>query len=197
MAAGDAVPINRRDDCRERIGSVLGNSAIMAERTYMPDSSSALHAHAVELEAETILKTDASSAAADYEQARQTVLSIDDTKSDAYRQALSAFRKSMTTYFRSRLYPDNKGLIRVQFVRIGSTTLVGLPFEVLSEISTRMKERFPNSVLVSCAGGYQGYLPLEYEYERAGYEATADSTHFVPGTADRLLDAILERLAEE
>ena len=65
---------------------------------------------------------------------------------------------------------------------------------MLSEISLKMKERFPNSVLVSCAGGYQGYLPLAYEYDRVGYEATESSTHFAPGTADRLLETILERL---
>ena len=57
-----------------------------------------------------------------------------------------------------------------------------------------MKAQFPNSVLVSCAGGYQGYLPLAYEYDRGGYEASEDSTHFVPGTADRLLAAIVEKL---
>ena len=74
--------------------------------------------------------------------------------------------------------------------------LVALPFEVLSEISLRMKERFPNSVLVSCAGGYQGYLPLEHEYPRGGYEASERSTHFEPGTADRVLELTLDWLAK-
>lgn len=192
-AAGDAVPINRRDDCRQRIGSVLGNSAILAERTYVPDTSADLEADVIEVEAETILRTDAG-AATEYEEARQSVLSIEDKQSDEYRQGLTKFRKSMTAYVRARLYPENKGRIRAQFIRVGSTVFVGLPFEVLSEISLKMKERFPNSVLVSCAGGYQGYLPLEHEYERGGYEATEDSTHFVPGTGDRLLEAILRRL---
>jgi hypothetical protein len=79
-------------------------------------------------------------------------------------------------------------------VQIGKTVMVGLPFEVLSEISLKMKAKFPDSVLVSCCGGYQGYLPLAYEYDRVGYEATESSTHFVPGTADRILEAILEKL---
>ena len=55
-----------------------------------------------------------------------------------------------------------------------------------------MKERFPHTALISCAGGYQGYLPLEYEYARGGYEASERATHFEPGTADRLLDAVLD-----
>jgi hypothetical protein len=74
--------------------------------------------------------------------------------------------------------------------------LVALPFEVLAEIGLRMKEQFPDSVLVSCAGGYQGYLPLAYEYGRGGYEASERSTHVVPGTGDRVLEAIVQKLAE-
>ena len=102
----------------------------------------------------------------------------------------------MAAYYRARLYPENKGTIKVQIVKVGNTVFVGLPFEVLSEISLKMKQQFPNSVLVSCAGGYQGYLPLAYEYDRGGYEASEDSTHFVPGTADRLLEAILGKLGD-
>jgi len=194
-AAGDAVPINRRDDCRSRIGSVLGNTAILAERTYVPDGSEELGAHVVEIEAETIRKTCPDTAPSEYEDARQTVLSLD-KETEEYRQALTVFQKKMNAYLRAQLYPENRGVIKVQLVRVGRTVFVGLPFEVLSEISLKMKERFPDSVLVSCAGGYQGYLPLAYEYDRGGYEASEDSTHFVPGTADRLLEAILGKLGE-
>jgi len=71
---------------------------------------------------------------------------------------------------------------------------VCLPFEVLSEISLRLKAAFSQTVLVSIANGYEGYLPFAYEYDRGGYEATADSTHFEPGTADRLVEKVLEEL---
>ena len=100
----------------------------------------------------------------------------------------------MTALMRSRLYPANTHTVGAQLLKIGRTMLVGLPFEVLSEIALRMKARFPDSVLVSCAGGYQGYLPLSYEYDRGGYEASEMSTHFVAGTGDRLLEAVLDRL---
>ncbi len=196
-AAGDAVPINRRDDCRERIGSVLGNAAILAERTFQADSSTDLNADVVEMEAETILKTDPPRAEAEYEAARKAVLSVEDTKNDHYRELRKAFGEKMRDCGRARLYPENRWRIKIQFVQIGKTTLVGLPFEVLAEIGLKMKERFPDSVLVSCCGGYQAYLPLAYEYDRAGYEATESSTHFVPGTADRVLEAILERLEKK
>jgi hypothetical protein len=70
-----------------------------------------------------------------------------------------------------------------------------LPFEVLSEISLTMKKQFPHSVLVSCANGYQGYLPLEHEFKRGGYEASISAAHFAPGTGDRVLKAVLAKLA--
>ena len=196
-AAGDAVPINRRDDCRERIGSVLGNAAVLAERTFQADPSTDLNADTVVVEAETILKTHPARAEAEYEAARQAVLAVDNRKSEQFRERNEVFTQKLRDCGRARLYPENRWRIRVQFVRIGKTTLVGLPFEVLAEIGLRMKERFPDSVLVSCCGGYQAYLPLAYEYDRAGYEATASSTHFVPGTGDRVLEAILERLEKK
>lgn len=196
--AGDSVPINRRDDCRERLGNVLGNSAILAERTYSRDPVDTVDAEVVHVEAETILTVDPATAEAEYVAAREQCLALArDAASDAANGAATeAFSHATTRYERSLLYPENRAQIGVQFVRIGSTVFVGLPFEVLAEISLKMKERNANSVLVSCAGGYQGYLPLEYEYPRGGYEASEWSTHFVPGTADRLLETILNKLGE-
>jgi neutral ceramidase len=193
-AAGDAVPINRRGDCRERFGSILGHTTVLAERTFQNDSSMTLAADVVQIEAETIIKTDPEMAEREYEAARQAVLAVEDKKGDAYRELLETFRHKMMVCSRARQYPENKAQHNVQFIQIGETVFVSLPFEVLAEIGLKMKERFPNSVMVSCCGGYQGYLPLAHEYDRVGYEATESSTHFVPGTADRILDLILDRL---
>ena len=96
--------------------------------------------------------------------------------------------------YESKLYPENSFDIPVQFVRIGETVMVSLPFEVLSEIGLAMKAQFPNSVLVSCANGYHGYLPLEHEFRRGGYEVSIPAMHFAPDTGDRVLKAILKKL---
>jgi hypothetical protein len=82
-------------------------------------------------------------------------------------------------------------------MRIGATTLVAWPFEVLAEIGLRIKRRFPNAVLVACAGGYQGYMPLAADHPRGGYEVGEDAVHFVPGTGDRLLEATLQWLERQ
>ena len=193
-AAGDAVPINRRSDCRERIGDVLGQTAILAERLFQNDVSASLSADSIVVEMETIIKTDPAMAEAEYEVARQEVLAKEEKKGEAYRQLLNKFRDKMMVCSRARQYPENREEINVQFMQIGDTVFVGLPFEVLAEIGLKMKQKFPNSLLISCCGGYQGYLPLAYEYDRVGYEATSSSTHFVAGTADRILKLILQRL---
>jgi Neutral/alkaline non-lysosomal ceramidase, N-terminal len=198
-AAGDAVPINRYGDCRQRIGSVLGNAAILAERTFAVEDSAEVKADWAELDVKTITDTDPGAAQAEFDRSRAAFLAlINDPQAkpdgEAWRAASAAYDQAQTALLRSRLYPDNRHTVRIQFLRVGATVFVGLPFEVLSEISTRMKKQFPQSVLVSCAGGYQGYLPLAYEYPRGGYEAGANSTHFEPGTADRLLDIVLDKL---
>ena len=196
-AAGDAVPINRRGDCRERIGGILGQTTILAERLFQKDMSTSLSADSIVVETETIVKTDLETAEAEYKSARQKVLEKSKKTGETYHQLRNKFRDKMMVCSRARQYPTNKARINIQFIQVGQTIFVGLPFEVLAEIGLKMKQQFPNSLLVSCCGGYQGYLPLAYEYERVGYEATSSSTHFVAGTADRILELILERLEED
>ena len=196
-AAGDAVPINRYGRSRQQIGGVLGNSVLLSERLFAADASADLMADALEVEVQTILPTSAVPAAQEYEQARTALASLSGERdSAAHRAAVETFGQKMTALMRARLYPENRFPVRAQFVKIGRTILVGLGFEVLSEFSLRMKARFPQSALLSCSGGYQGYLPFAYEYARGGYEATAASTHFLPGIADQLLDRVLVKLGE-
>jgi len=195
--AGDAVPVERRGNCRQRIGEVLGHTITLAERTFAPDPSASVRAATESVQVNTIVKTDAAHAKEKYEDARRQVLALsEETDGAAYSEARAEFARTMQEAFRARLYPENRHTIDVQFVQVGSMTFVGLPFEVLSELGLKMKEACAESVLVSCAGGYQGYLPLQYEYGRGGYEASADSTHFEPGTADRLLEVIIARLGQ-
>jgi hypothetical protein len=184
-AAGDTVPINRQGDCRQRIGRVLADTAVLAERRYRVDSEAQVSAACRSLIADTILTPDAATASAAFERAR-AVCRIDD--SSEHRAHYDACSRAL---YRSQLYPENRASIPVQQICIGSQALTALPFEVLSEISLRMKERFPASLLVSCAGGYQGYLPLAADFACGGYGATPETVHFAPDTGDRLLAEIL------
>lgn len=187
-SAGDTVPINRQGDCRERIGRVLADTAILAERRFRPAPGTRVQASSCEVVAQTILSFDAATAPAAFQTARDACLADPSAANRARYDACSS------ALLRSRLYPDNRLAIPVQCLQIGSQALVAMPFEVLSEISLRMKERYPNSFLVSCAGGYQGYLPLAHEFPHGGYGATPDTVHFAQDTGDRLLGAALRLL---
>ena len=199
-AAGDAVPIDRYGDCRQRIGRTLGHTVTLAERVFREEPDPSVGAGVRVLDVRTISSVDPEAAQSEYEQARDRTISLMDADvapaSQEYREAADTYQEKLTALHRARLYPDNRYRIKVQFLQVGQTTFTCLPFEVLSEIALRIKARFPHSVLVSCAGGYQGYLPLEYEYARGGYEASERSTHFERGTADRLLEQILDWLEE-
>ena len=106
------------------------------------------------VEVETIIKTIPQQQRQKYEEARQSVLAQKEAKGETYRQLLNTFRHKMMVCSRARQYPENRTQINIQFMQIDKTVFVGLPFEVLAEIGLKMKQRFPNSVLVSCCGGY-------------------------------------------
>ena len=61
--------------------------------------------------------------------------------------------------------------IRIQLVTIGSVKILAVPHEVFSDFSLKMKSSNPNAMVISLAGGYEGYFPLAHEFERGGYGA--------------------------
>ncbi|MCQ2463229.1 MAG: hypothetical protein MJ177_07485 [Clostridia bacterium] len=68
--------------------------------------------------------------------------------------------------------PDGEFTFPQTVVEIGNCVFVPLPFEHFSEISMRLREYsgFENTLTLSCANGYNGYLPVESELCRGGYE---------------------------
>jgi hypothetical protein len=190
-AAGDTVPANRQGDCRERIGRVLADTAALAERRFRPEPEARLAAVCRTVAAATNLSFDPAGAPAAFQAARAALLA-GNTPANRAR-----YEDCGRALLRSRAYPGNRLEIPVQCLRLGSQSLVALPFEVFSEISRRLKATHPGTVLVSCAGGYQGYLPLAHEFARGGYGATPDTTHFAQDTGDRLLAEAARLLAEE
>jgi neutral ceramidase len=195
-AAGDVVPMNRMGHSREQIGAALGNAVLLGERVFAAsgrrEGEAVIASRTLAMEVRTIVSTRGSGAELSYQDARKRLLALGGAGAGTPEER--EFQERTRLAYRARLYPEDRHTVEVQFLRIGETVLVAMPFEVLSEISLKMKRAFPQSVLVSIANGYEGYLPFAYEYERGGYEASADSTHFEIGTADRLLDKVLGEL---
>jgi len=204
-AAGDTVPRLRGGNSRWRgvnsrqlIGQSLANPVLLAERMFAKESPE-LQTDFFTLPVKTIIATDANQTTTELEAARQAFLPLfqspPESPDDAFRTAQQTFINALIRAHRARLYPENQFEIKIQTLKIGHTLLAAFPFEVLSEISLQLKAEIPGFVLSSCSGGYQGYLPLAYEYARGGYEATENSTHFEIGAADRLLAEMRRRFA--
>lgn len=197
-AAGDAVPRKRYGDSRRQIGEILGNSVLMAER-FFSELPPTLKVDVVEQSLETIRILDPATVKKEFEEAKLASLdreweNVSDPNESARLASEDPFSEKQTWMFRHELYPDNQHVIKAQFIQIGGVTLVSFPFEVVSEIALTMKKRFPASVLVSCAGGYQGYLPLKEYFPKGGYEASESACHFQKDAGDILLNNALNWL---
>ena len=57
-------------------------------------------------------------------------------------------------------------------LRLGGTAFFPYPFEIFSEISQRVRaySGLANALCLSCANGYEGYLPTQDQLCRGGYE---------------------------
>jgi neutral ceramidase len=193
-AAGDAVPLQRAGKSREWIGRSLANAVLLGERVFAAsaDPAPALAYRSVTLEARTILSTRGQPVDDELEAARAALTRL--AEPDPAGPEVRRFQDAALRAFRARLYPEDRFFIDIGIWWIGSTALVAFPFEVLADTALVLKKACPGAVVVSVANGYQGYLPRAYEYARGGYEATAESTHFEPGTMDALMERVVEEL---
>jgi hypothetical protein len=191
-AAGDAVPMNRRGDTRKQIGESLAYAALLGERRFISDPEPRIGVEEVEVTAEVSGYLD-SAGELDIPGLCKKYTSAP-VGSEEQNSALEAYRQGVERVFRNRIYPSSRVRLPIRILRIGPFSFACLPFEVLSEMSLRLKEKKPSAGIISCANGYQGYLPLEHEFSRGGYECQERSAHFVPGTADKILRLLMEKI---
>jgi neutral ceramidase len=191
-AAGDAVPMNRQGNCRKLIGESIGNAAILGERRFVTDPNPEVKASISYLEA-SVLEHPGVDSPVDVPGLRAAYVNSPED-SEEKREAWRAYQTALDRKFRSILYHTEKAALPIQFFRLGPFQFACIPFEVLSEIALKVKEKVKTAGIISCANGYQGYLPLKHEFPRGGYEAQKQSVHFEAGTADRILDLIVDTL---
>ncbi len=189
-AAGDVVPMRRLGESRRWIGESLAHAVLLGDRAFRPVAAERVAVTWDELDAR--VRHDATgdpearlAAAAD--RLRAAPAGQEGPAREAYLEALHLA-------YAARRWPEGSFAVRIQQVRIGDLPLVALPFEVLAELGLRVKERFPDALVISYANGYEGYLPFRHDLAAGGYEAQIGSAHFEPGTAERILDAVLRGL---
>lgn len=63
-------------------------------------------------------------------------------------------------------------------IRMGDVVLIPCPFEPFAEVVLRLREYSPyaHTLMISCANGYDGYLPTQHELVLGGYEVAVFRT---------------------
>lgn len=95
-------------------------------------------------------------------------------------------------------YPDTVKL-KLQAMRIGGLGVVGIPCEVFTEIGLEVKRRspLPQTVVVSLANGYNGYLPTPQQHRWGGYETWRARSSYLEVTAsDTITKTVMDLLAQ-
>ncbi len=185
--AGDVVPMRRNGDSREDLGETLARAIRLNDLRFMPVPEFKLETQVVKVKSH-IRRLD------NYDRSQREALwqkALSEASRDPNGPYNTALAKELYRYGISARYPDtNDPEIPVQLLRLGGTVIVGLPFEVLSQIGLKLSRACPDAVVASITGGYEGYLPLADDFPKGGYEAS-DGSDFNPGTGDALLQAAI------
>lgn len=163
---GDAVPLQRRDPSRDDIGNTMARAIRMAERTFKKADDFQVGITKVPINLKLFCTTNRATADEELNQRLDAVRKAN--KDYDYDHGLLA---AVYKHEFVKMYPSDDVTLEMNVVRLGSKILVFLPFEVLTEIGTKIKEACPNAFVISISNGYDGYMPLEKEYSRGGYEA--------------------------
>ena len=79
--------------------------------------------------------------------------------------------------------------VPVSAIAVGDLAFVGLGGEPFSHYAEAIREGAPDKLVISltCANGFEGYLPTETAFREGGYEATASA--FTPDLESQCVDA--------
>ncbi len=186
--AGDTVPILRANEARKDIGQVMASSVRLAERTFRNTTCFELKTASIPLEVVSRYKNKTGAEMTrmwqdELEKARQT---------KEYSEDLYVAGMAYRTYTG---FNSHQATLDIQFMRLGDRTLVVLPFEPLTDTSELIQRACPDAAVISCAGGYEGYLPTTEDYHKGGYE-TYTGTVWDEKTCDDLISVTLEALKD-
>ena len=165
--AGDAVPMQRNGESRKDIGQTMANAIRLAERRFRKVPEFKLEHTVIEVPVKLRVKCRHDQVDKLWEEELAKT-----RKSGKYRPELEEFHYKRII---AKAYPNYDLTLPLQLLRLGSKVLVGTPYEVLTEIGTKLRAACPETVLTTLTGGAEGYLPLAKHYARGGYEANTGS----------------------
>ena len=189
--AGDAVPMKRGLRARKYIGEILGRMIHMNELRFRPEPEFRLAVKSFTVPGILKRVMESGDPEARWRKARETARDLRADDFDAYLK----FRDEACGYLVTRRFGKKEFDIPIRLVRFGGRVLVCLPFEVLTDIGSELRAACPEAVIISVAGGYEGYLGLEADFKKGGYE-TDIGADFLPDTGDRILAACIDAVRE-
>ena len=190
--AGDVVPMKRSPRARVYMGEVLARMIHLNDLQFRPEPEFRLEARSFAVRG--TLKRVAT--AADPEEfwrralAEAEKIAVPGRTPDEDKAYLK-IRDAAYRYLITKRFGSKEVDLPVQLIRLGGRILVALPFEILTEIGTKLRAACPNALILSVTGGYEDYLPLAADFAMGGYETEAE-TDFLPDTGDRILAACIE-----
>lgn len=124
----------------------------------------------------------------------KAILAITDKKERAKlpKKAESYARKTMS------MLEGGQTTVPLQAIRLGDNAVCAIPFETLVEIGLELKARSPfsNTIVVSIANGYNGYLPPPNQHKLGGYETWLGTSRVQEDASVLIIDQLLAMLAE-
>ena len=187
--AGDVVPLTRGGSARRYIGETLANAVLLGELTFRDTTNFPLKTAIHTLEG--VVPCMDGATAQELEKEWEKVLA--DYRVKEYDAKF--FLASLKYTFYQEFGAVSRIPLPVHTFQLGDRALAGLPFEVLTGVGEEIRKRIPDAVVVSLCGGYEGYLPVEADFSKGGYE-TDEGTVFARDTGDRLAAFAAEKLAE-
>ena len=184
--AGDVVPMQRNNESRKDIGQVMASSIRLAERSFRNTTDFELKTSAATLK---VISRNQDKTAEELTQKWQNEL-VKARENKQYSQDLYLAGLAYEVY---REFNGHTADLPIQLMQLGDRTIAALPFEVLTIIGKKIREVFPNTAVVSCAGGYECYLPYSTDFPKGGYEAY-NGTVWQENTGDNVVSATIESL---
>ncbi len=184
--AGDVVPMQRNNESRKDIGEVMASSIRLAGRAFRNTTDFKLKTAASTIK---VISRNQNKSKEEITQQWQDELAqtrIDQKYKDSFYTAGMAFEVYNE-------FGGHEADLPIQLIQLGDRTIAALPFEVLTVIGKKIREVFPAAAIVSCAGGYECYLPTAADFPKGGYE-TYTGTVWAENTGDNVIDKTIEML---
>jgi len=174
----------------ERVGYMLAAAAARAIRTRV-----ALAGDVIAIARDTVMLERMPISPDEHDRCRRV---LDDLQGQRLQGQVDGLPEAFFADLRLQMHAvqHERDGVEVMTIRVGDAAIVGLPGEMFCEFGLDLKRRSPatHTLVVELANDAVGYLPTRESFGQGGYEVTAGSTLYAPGTGEQLAAAAAAQL---